>query len=78
VCLYISFDQDQDSIFFSFWSIKPAMLPTSMLRDYSTSVSSMPSATLPATMLGYYSMSASSMPSKFFHRRFNLLKACFL
>jgi hypothetical protein len=33
---------------------------------------------LPATMLGYYSMSASSMPSEFFHRRFDLLEACFL
>jgi hypothetical protein len=29
--------------FFSFWSIKPAMLPASMLGDYSTSVSSTPS-----------------------------------
>jgi hypothetical protein len=35
-------------------------------------------AILPATMLGYYSMSASSMPSAFFHRRFDLLEACFL
>jgi hypothetical protein len=37
------FDQDHDSVFFSFWSIKPAMLSASMLGDYSTSVSSMPS-----------------------------------
>jgi hypothetical protein len=36
------------------------------------------SAILPATMLEYYSMSASSMPSNFFHRRFDLLEACFL
>jgi hypothetical protein len=35
-------------------------------------------AILPATMLGYYSMSASSMHSEFFHRRFDLLEACFL
>jgi hypothetical protein len=35
-------------------------------------------AILSATMPGYYSMSASSMPSKFFHRRFDLLEACFL
>jgi hypothetical protein len=35
-------------------------------------------AILPATMLGYYSMSACSMPSEFFHRRFDLLEACFL
>jgi hypothetical protein len=35
-------------------------------------------AILPVTMLGYYSMSASSMPSEFFHRRFDLLEACFL
>jgi hypothetical protein len=34
-------------------------------------------AILPTTMLGYYSMSASSMSSEFFHRRFNLLEACF-
>jgi hypothetical protein len=37
------FDQDHDSVFFSFWSIKPVMLPASMLGDYSTSASSMPS-----------------------------------
>jgi hypothetical protein len=30
-------------VFFSFWSIKPAMLPASMLGDYSTSASSTPS-----------------------------------
>jgi hypothetical protein len=35
-------------------------------------------AILPAMMLGYYSMSASLMPSKFFHRHFDLLEACFL
>jgi hypothetical protein len=35
-------------------------------------------AILPATMLGYYSISASLMPSEVFHRRFNLLEACFL
>jgi hypothetical protein len=97
--------------FASLLSIKPAMLPASMLGDYSTSASSPPScflhridllgnpflitslldlpfllfffwniipAILPAMMLGYYSMSASSMPSVFFHRRFDLLEACFL
>jgi hypothetical protein len=37
------FDQDHDSVFFSFWSIKPAMLSASMLGDYSTSASSTPS-----------------------------------
>jgi hypothetical protein len=42
-CLYTSFDQDHDSIFFSFLSIKPAMLPASMLGDYSTSASLTPS-----------------------------------
>jgi hypothetical protein len=41
--LYTLFDQDHDSVFFSFWSIKPAMLPASMLGDYSTSASSTPS-----------------------------------
>jgi hypothetical protein len=30
-CLYTLFDQDNDLVFFSFLSIKPAMLPTSML-----------------------------------------------
>jgi uncharacterized membrane protein len=34
-------------------------------------------AILPATTLGCYSMSASSMPSEIFHRRFDLLEACF-
>jgi hypothetical protein len=96
--------------FSSLLSIKPAMLPASMLGDYSTSASSTPSCfphctdllgnlflitsllnlhffsflfwiiipdILPTTMLGYYSMSASSMPSEFFHRRFDLLEACF-
>jgi hypothetical protein len=42
-CLYTSFDQDHDSVFFSSLSIKPAMLPASMLGDYSTSASSTPS-----------------------------------
>jgi hypothetical protein len=42
-CLYTSFDQDHDSVFFSFFSIKLAMLPASMLGDYSTSASSTPS-----------------------------------
>jgi hypothetical protein len=42
-CLYTSCDQDHDSVFFSFWSIKPAMLSASMLGDYSTSASVMPS-----------------------------------
>jgi hypothetical protein len=37
------FDQDHDSIFFSFLSIKLAVLPTSMLGDYSTSASLTPS-----------------------------------
>jgi hypothetical protein len=43
VCLYTLFDQDHDSVFFSFWSIKSAMLQASMLGDYSTSESSTPS-----------------------------------
>jgi hypothetical protein len=38
--VYTSFDQDHDSVFFSFLSIKPAMLSASMLEDYSTSASS--------------------------------------
>jgi hypothetical protein len=38
-----SFVQDHDSVFFSSLSIKPAMLPASMLGDYSTSASSTPS-----------------------------------
>jgi hypothetical protein len=42
-CLYTLFDQDHDSVFFSSWSIKPAMLSASMLGDYSTSASSTPS-----------------------------------
>jgi hypothetical protein len=50
-CLYTSFDQDHDSIFFSFWSIKPAMLSASMLGDYSTSASSTPSCFLRRTDL---------------------------
>jgi hypothetical protein len=37
------FDQDHDTVFFSSLSIKPAMLPTSMLGDYSMSASSTPS-----------------------------------
>jgi hypothetical protein len=43
MCLYNSFDQDHDSVFFSFWSIKPAMLSASMLTDYSMSASLRPS-----------------------------------
>jgi hypothetical protein len=42
-CLYTSFDQDHDPVFFCFWSIKPAIMPASMLGDYSASASSMPS-----------------------------------
>jgi hypothetical protein len=42
-CLYTSFDQVHDSIFFSFWNIEPAMLSASMLEDYSMSASSTPS-----------------------------------
>jgi hypothetical protein len=38
----LRFDQDYDSVFFSFWSIKPAMLPASMLGGYSTSAPSTP------------------------------------
>jgi hypothetical protein len=82
------------------------MLPASMLRDYSTSASLMPSCFLRRTdllgnlflitslldlpfllfsFLDHHTgdarillMSASSMPSEFFHRRFDLLEACFL
>jgi hypothetical protein len=36
-------DQDHDSVFFSFLSLKSAMLPASMLVDYSMSASLMPS-----------------------------------
>jgi hypothetical protein len=39
----LRFDQDHDSVFFSFWSIKPATLSASMLGDYSKSASSTPS-----------------------------------
>jgi hypothetical protein len=39
-CLFTSFDQDHDLVFFSSLSIKPAMLSASMLGDYSTSASS--------------------------------------
>jgi hypothetical protein len=42
-CLFTLFDQDHDLVFFFFWSIKPAMLPASMLGDYSTSASLTPS-----------------------------------
>jgi hypothetical protein len=45
------FDQDHDSVFFSFWSIKPAMLSASMLGDYSRSASSTPSSFLHHTDL---------------------------
>jgi hypothetical protein len=104
------FDQDNDSVFFSFGSIKPATLPASMLGDYSTSASLKPSCFLRHTdllgnpflitslldphflifFLDHHTghpashdarillMSASSMPSNFFHRRFDLLEACFL
>jgi hypothetical protein len=106
----LHFVQNHGSVFFSSLSIKQAMLPTSMLGDYSASASSTLScflrridllgnpfltmslldllslllfwiiipAILLATMLRYYSMSASPMPSEFFHRRFDLLEACFL
>jgi hypothetical protein len=99
-----------DSVFFSFWSIKPAMLSASMLGDYSTSASSTPSCFprhtdllgnpflitsllnlfFPSYFLDHHTghparhyarkllMSASSMPSEIFHRRFDLLEACFL
>jgi hypothetical protein len=39
----LHFVQNHDSVFFSFWSIKPAMLPASMLGYYSRSASSTPS-----------------------------------
>jgi hypothetical protein len=39
----LHFVQNHDSVFFSFWSIKPEMLPASMLGDYSRSASSTPS-----------------------------------
>jgi hypothetical protein len=42
-CLYSSFNQDHDSVFFSLWSIKLAMTSASMLGDYSMSASSTPS-----------------------------------
>jgi hypothetical protein len=38
------FNQDYDSVFFSFLIIKPTMLPTSMLGHYSTRASSTPSS----------------------------------
>jgi hypothetical protein len=44
-------DQDHDSIFFSFLSIKPAMMPISMLGDYSTRAYSTPSWFLRRTNL---------------------------
>jgi hypothetical protein len=50
-CLYISFDQDHDSVFFYILSIKPATLPASMLGDYSMSVSLTPSWFLRRTNL---------------------------
>jgi hypothetical protein len=102
--------QDHDLVFFSFWSIKPAMMSASMLGDYSTSASLTPSYFPRRTdllgnpflitslldllflflFLDHHTghpafhddrillMSASSMPSEFFHRRFDLLEACFL
>jgi hypothetical protein len=42
----LCFDQDHDPVFFSCLSIKPAMLPPSMLGDYSTIASSTPSCFL--------------------------------
>jgi hypothetical protein len=50
-CLYTSFNQNHDSFFFSFFNIKLAMLPTSMLGDYSMSASSTPSCFLCRTDL---------------------------
>jgi hypothetical protein len=44
-------DQDHDSVFFSFLSIKPAMLPASMLGDCITRVSATPSCFLRHTDL---------------------------
>jgi hypothetical protein len=38
----LHFDQDHDPVFFSFLSIKPAMLPALMLGDYSMKASLMP------------------------------------
>jgi hypothetical protein len=49
--VYTSFDQDHDPVFFSSLSIKLAMLPASMLRDYSTRASSTPSCFLRRTNL---------------------------
>jgi hypothetical protein len=46
----LRFDQDHDPVFFSL-SIKSAMLPASMLGDYSTSASSTPSCFLRRTDL---------------------------
>jgi hypothetical protein len=50
-CLYTLFDQYHDSVFFSFFSIKPAMRHASMLGDYYTWASSMPSCFLRCTNL---------------------------
>jgi hypothetical protein len=48
-CLYTLFDQDHDLVFLFFLSIKPTMLPTSMLGDYSTRASLTPSCFLRRT-----------------------------
>jgi hypothetical protein len=54
--------KDHDSVFFSFLSIKPAILPASMLGDYSTSVSSTPSCFLCRTdLLGNLFLITSSL-----------------
>jgi hypothetical protein len=50
-CLYTSFDQNHDSVFFSFLSIKQYILSASMLGDYSTSASLTPSCFLRRTDL---------------------------
>jgi hypothetical protein len=50
-CLYTSFDQGHVLVFLLFLSIKLAMLPASMLGDYSTSAPSMPSCFLRRTNL---------------------------
>jgi hypothetical protein len=42
-CLRMSDDQDHDLVFLLFLEHQPAMLSASMLGDYSTSASSMPS-----------------------------------
>jgi hypothetical protein len=44
-------DQDHNSVFFSFLIIKPTMLSTSMLKEYSTRASLMPSCFICCTDL---------------------------